>query len=90
MTSQQRKWLIGGLVGLGMFGPGASAFLRLAVRSQHLERRLIEVSTQREQLLQEHRRLNSDPVYVEGLIRSTFKVAHPGEVVIPLESPSDD
>ena len=43
------------------------------------------------QLAQEQVRFQLDPTYVEGLIRSTFKFAQPGEYVIPLESrPSSD
>jgi cell division protein FtsB len=60
--------------------------LRLSVQRHRLDRRLAELDARHEALLQEQTRLESDPTYVEGLIRSTFKWAKPGEYVIPLES----
>ena len=46
-----------------------------------------ELKAQHERLSAEQARLASDPTYVEGLIRTTFKVAQPGEYVVPLEDP---
>ncbi len=36
----------------------------------------------------EQQQLMSNPIYVEGLIRSTFKVAQPDEYVVPLNDRS--
>lgn len=71
-------------VTLVLFGPGAYDWLRLTVRQRQLDRQLAALSAEHEQLTQEHVRLQTDPTYVEGLIRSTFKVAQPGELVVPL------
>ena len=69
-----------------VFGPGLYQLLRLTWTQWRLDRQLSRLSIQQEQLRAEQARLQSDPVYIEGRIRSTFKVAQPGEVVIPLES----
>ena len=65
-----------------VFGPGGYQLVRLSVTQWQLNRQLAALTAQREALRQEHKRLQSDPTYVEGLIRSTFKVAKPGEYVI--------
>ncbi|MBI4598077.1 MAG: septum formation initiator family protein [Candidatus Omnitrophica bacterium] len=72
-----------GLIAL-VFGPNTYHLIRLYWLEHRLDRRLAELSKQQEQLLAEQQRLASDPTYVEGLIRSTFKVAKEGEIVIPL------
>ncbi len=51
-----------------------------------MHRRLQQLEAFHRALTEEQQRLTSDPVYVEGLIRSTFKVAKPNELVIPKES----
>ena len=66
-------------------GPGTYQLLRLHWMEYQLDRRLDRLSTRRAQLLSTQERLASDPAYVEGLIRSTFKVARPDEVVVPLD-----
>ena len=58
---------------------------RLSLMQRKLDRRLADLSAQHDRLTQEQARLQSDPTYLEGLIRSTFKVAKPGEVVIPID-----
>ena len=68
-----------------IFGPGTYQLLRLHWMEYQLDRRLDRLSTRREHLLSTQERLASDPAYVEGLIRSTFKVARPDEVVVPLD-----
>ena len=79
-------WIVGvSVAGLLLFGPGLYEWARLALLQRRLDRRLAELAAQQEQLTQEHQRLHSDPTYVEGLIRTTFKLARPGEYVIPLE-----
>ena len=77
-----------GLVGLIVFGPGAYSWVKLSLEQRRLDRQLAALSAEHEQLVQEQERLQSDPTYVEGLIRTTFKLAQPGELVIPLDSSS--
>ena len=71
-----------------LFGPGLAHWAWLSWRERALERRLRELDALRQSLADEQQRLTGDPTYVEGVIRSTFKVAKPGEVVVPLESNS--
>ena len=73
-----------GLLGLVVFGPGMVHLARLSLMQRTLDRRLADLSARQDRLKQEQARLQSDPTYLEGLIRSTFKVAKPGEVVIPV------
>ena len=80
------RWIAGlSLVGLILFGPGLLQGTWLSVKQWRLERRLRELKAQHERLSAEQARLVSDPTYVEGLIRTTFKVAQPGEYVVPLD-----
>ena len=82
--AQRARWITGiGLLGLLLFGPGLYQQAHLSFIQWRLDRRLRELSAQHEQLTQEQAKLQSDPTYVEGLIRSTFKWAQPGEYVIP-------
>ena len=81
------RWIVGlSLTALALFGPGLYAWIRLSLEQRRLERQLGELAARHEQLVQEQERLQSDPAYVEGLIRSTFKLAKPGEYVIPLDA----
>lgn len=79
-----------GVVALCLFGPGTYHLLHLWLVQRRLDRQLADLSVRHEQLLKEQARLQSDPAYVEGLIRSTFKVAKPGEYVIPLAKDPDE
>ncbi|MBI3320983.1 MAG: septum formation initiator family protein, partial [Candidatus Omnitrophica bacterium] len=84
--SRRRRWALWlGLMGLALFGPGLYEWVRLSLAQWRLDRRVAELEERHEALTQERQRLESDPSYVEGLIRSTFKVAAKGEIVIPLE-----
>ena len=76
------------LTALALFGPGLYEWIRLSLEQRGLDRQLAELAARHEQLVQEQERLQSDPAYVEGLIRSTFKLAKPGEYVIPLDTTS--
>lgn len=77
------SWLLGaGLIAAVIFGPGLVQLGMLSVREHRLDRALAVVTARNQALTREHARLQSDPAYVEGLIRSTFKVAQPGEFVI--------
>ena len=84
--AQRPRWLLSlGLVAMVLFGPGAVWLLRMEIRQHQLDRQLARLKAQQEQLAAEEARLRSDPAYVEGLIRTTFKFARPDELVIPLE-----
>ena len=83
---KRKAWLIGLSVVVVCFGPGAFQLTRLSWKQHVLARKQRALEAARQQLATERERLTSDPVYVEGLIRSTFKVAKPGELVVPLDS----
>jgi cell division protein FtsB len=57
---------------------------------RRLDRQLAALAEERERLQIEQQRLQTDSTYVEGRIRSTFKVARPGEIVIPLDRSDGD
>ena len=88
MTDPRRRRVALGasLVALLLFGPGLYQMARLSIEQHRLDRRIATLDAAHERLEQRAARLESDPAYVEGLIRTTFKLAKPGEVVIPLES----
>jgi len=84
---QAKGWVLGlGLLSALSFGPGLFDMARLWWVERRLDRRLAELARQQERLAREQKRLETDPVYVEGLIRSTFKVSEPNELVVPLPS----
>ena len=84
--ARRRSWLSWAAITLLLlFGPGAYQLVRLTLVQRQLDRQLAVVAAERERLTREQERLESDPAYVEGLIRSTFKLAEPGEYVIPIE-----
>ena len=85
METRTRWPLVVGLAALVLFGPGAVWLIRMEFKQRRLDRQLAELTAKREQLAAEEARLRSDPAYVEGLIRTTFKFAKPDELVIPLE-----
>jgi cell division protein FtsB len=70
------------LLVLILFGAKAYEWGRLSFQQRKLDRQLTELSSEHQRLLEEQERLQSDPVYVEGLIRTTFKWAKPDERVI--------
>ena len=90
MTGRQRRngLLAGALIGLAVFGPGTYAWVKLSLEQRRLDGQLARLTVEHAQLTQEQERLQSDSTYVEGLIRTTFKLAKPGEIVIPLDSSS--
>ena len=88
MDTRTRRLIEVGLAGLVLFGPGAIWLIRLEVRQRHFDHQLAQLKAKRAQLAAEQERLRSDPAYVEGLIRTTFKYAKPGELVIPLDDAS--
>ena len=84
-TSRWRRWAVpAGVAVLVVFGPGLVEFIRLSVMEWRLDRRLATLARAQEAQAQEQERLTKDPAYVEGLIRTTFKLAKPGELVISL------
>jgi cell division protein FtsB len=85
MRHSRRGWWAAGAVVLGLllFGPGLIDSVRMSLKQQALQRRLREVAAETARLEAERQRLQTDPVYVEGLIRRTLKVARKGEFVIP-------
>ena len=84
-----RRWSLGvGLAAVALFGPGLVGWTTLTSRQHQLDRRLVVLSAEREGLARKQQRLETDPSYVEGLIRTTFKWAQDGELVIPLDEPS--
>jgi len=92
MSGRRAKgWVLGlGLLSALSFGPGLFDMARLWWVERRLDRRLAEITGQQERLAREQQRLETDPVYVEGLIRSTFKVSEPHELVVPLPSTDAD
>ena len=85
MSARARWTMAFALLGFVVFGPGMVHLVRLSLMQRTLDRRLADLSAQQDRLKEEHARLQSDPTYLEGLIRSTFKVAKPGEVVVPVD-----
>lgn len=83
-------WRVGLIAVLVVFGPGAIQLAWLSFRQYRLDRKLHQLQALHEHLVKEHDRLTADPVYVEGLIRSTFKMSKPGELVVPLASESQE
>jgi cell division protein FtsB len=89
-TRRARRWGLGiGLAVTALFGPGLVEWGSLMWRQHQLDRRLAQLSAERERLTQQQQRLEHDPGYVEGVIRTTFKWAQDGELVIPLDEPSN-
>lgn len=84
---KRTRWLVSvGVLALILFGPGAVWLIRMEIKQRQLDHQLAQLKAKREQLAAEEERLRSDPAYVEGLIRTTFKFAKPDEIVIPLET----
>ena len=85
------RWLAWGALAAAMLlGPGLAELARLRWRQRSLDRELAALRAQQEQLAAERTRLETDPAYVEGLIRTTFKQSLPGELVIPLDAEPRD
>ena len=84
--AKRTRWLLGvSLLGFVLFGPGAVWLIRMEIKQRQLDRQLAQLKAKREQLVAEEERLRSDPAYIEGLVRTTFKYARPDELVIPLD-----
>jgi cell division protein FtsB len=74
---------VAGLAAIVLFGQDSIALVRLAWQRRQLDKQLDRIEADRAQLTAIEERLQNDPVYVEDLIRSTFKFSAPGERVIP-------
>jgi len=85
--AQRSAWLVWlSAAGTVLFGPGLIQQIQLAVRRHAVAQERARLEASHQALLEERQRLTSDPVYVEDRVRSTFKVAKPGELVVPLDS----
>jgi len=85
--AKRKAWLIGLVVGgLLLVGPGLVVLLQMAWHERRLAREHRALERTHHALAQEYERLSSDPVYLERVVRATFKVARPNEVVVPLEA----
>ena len=85
---KRNRWVWVAVLTALLFGPGAYEMVRLSITQHKLDKQLNLLAAKRKQLEQEQQRFKSDDTYVEGLIRSTFKVSQPGELVIPIDEPS--
>ena len=72
-----------------ILGPALVQWAIMCWHDHRLIRQLQRRQTSYESLKAEQEHLRTDPVYVEGLTRTTFKVAKPGELVVPLSDPFD-
>ena len=84
MSQRLRRWMPWVIGSAVIFGPGAVAQVQAGWWEYQLSKQVRELRVARAELSEERTRLESDPVYVEGLIRTTFKVANPDEVVVIL------
>ena len=84
LRQNRKRWLPWVVAMPLIFGPGMVAQVQAAWWEHRLSKQIAELRTVREELSEERERLEKDPVYVEGLIRTTFKVANPDEVVVLL------
>lgn len=89
MSRPRTLWIAGAATVALLFGPGFVELARMSWRQRQLDRELEALTRERERLKRERQRLAEDPTYVEGLIRSTFKVARPTEYVVPLDDTRD-
>lgn len=71
-----------------VFGPGAAQWVWLRRREHVLDQRLRVLEARHAELNAEQQRMASDPVYAEGVIRSTLKLSKPGELVVRVDDSS--
>ena len=87
--AKRTRWFIGlGVLVTALVGPGIIDLARLTHQQHQLDRQLEALRLEHERLLAHRERLQTDPTYVEGLIRTTFKQARPGEYVVPIDPPA--
>jgi cell division protein FtsB len=80
---KRSRLLLVGVLGAVLFGHGLWQLASLSWMEYRLDQRLGSLAAERYRLAKEETRLRTNPAYVEGLIRSTFKLARPGEMVVP-------
>jgi cell division protein FtsB len=85
MEKRKTKFIAIGVLAALLFGPGLVNLLILSFKNHKEEAKIKRLEAQYEKLIDERDRLKNDPTYVEDLARSTFKVARPGELVVPIE-----
>ena len=81
-----RRAIAGLLVAAALFGPGLYDMARMLVKQRQLDGQLAALATRREKLSTEQKRLETEPGYMEALIRDTFKLSQPGEYVVQLSA----
>ena len=84
MPKRQHRFLIA-LAVAAVVGPGLWQMAQLAIEQHAMVAKLDHMHTYHHALAREHERLTTDPIFVEGLIRSTFRVAKPNEFVVRLD-----
>ncbi|HEX9780073.1 MAG TPA: hypothetical protein VGB20_02540 [bacterium] len=92
MTEPSRRafpWVAAFVAAL-LFGPGLIDVARLSAWQWKLDRRLRALDTEHATLTALSERLRHDDVFIEGEIRSTFKVAKPDELVVPLAATAEE
>ena len=72
-----------------LFGWDTYHLVQLKLTQHTLDKQLADIEKEHARLSGLQDRLQKDEVYVEGLIRSTFKYAKPGELVIPMKNSSE-
>ena len=85
MEKRKIKLIAIGVLGVLLFGSGLFNLAVLSFKNRREEAKIKRLEAQYEKLIDERDRLKNDPTYVEDLARSTFKVAKPGEIVVPIE-----
>ena len=83
---RRTAWLIALALLAAIFGPGTIQWLQMSWQHHTLAARIRALEAEQQVLQAERERLTHDTTYVEGLVRSTFKVAKPGELVVPLDA----
>ncbi|MBI2884729.1 MAG: septum formation initiator family protein [Candidatus Omnitrophica bacterium] len=85
---RRTAWLIGAALLAAVFGPGTLQWLQISWQHHTVSGRIRALEAQQQALQAERERLTHDTTYLEGLVRSTFKVAKPGELVVPMDDAS--
>ena len=85
--TMRNPWIrVAAVIAILAFGPGLLHLLQISWQQHAADHRLHRLEATHRALVSEQEHLTNDPVYVEELARSTFKVAKPGELVVPIDS----
>lgn len=80
-----------GLILLGViFIPGYLRIKRLARQNRELERQIKEIKQANRRLEEEQEKLESDPVYLEKVLREKLGLAKEGEIVYKVLPPQQN